>query len=62
MSINKLLGVLVFVLLIVGFLTNSVAMRVFGVVQGNIGYPLVLLVLNAVLAGLLINKIQKRIT
>lgn len=62
MSIKKLLGALVFVLLIVGFLTNSVAMRVFGEVQGSIAFPLVLLVLNAVLAGWLINKVQKRIT
>lgn len=62
MSINTLLGVLVFVLLIVGFLTNSVATRVFGEVQGNIAYPLMLLVLNAVIAGWLINKIQKHIT
>lgn len=62
MNTNKLLGILVFALLIVGFLTNSVAMRVFGEVEGNITYPLVLLVLNAVLAGWLINKIQKRIT
>ncbi|MGP4945188.1 hypothetical protein [Pseudoalteromonas nigrifaciens] len=62
MSINKLLGALVFVLLIVGFLTNSVAMRVFGDVQGSIAFPLILLVLNAVFAGLLITKIQKCIT
>ena len=57
----KLLGALVLTLLVTGFLTNSVAMRVMGEVEGSIVFPVVVLIASAALAAVIIAKVNKLI-
>lgn len=57
--IKSRLSVLALSLILVGFCTNSVAMRVLGKVDGEVTYPLTILVASSILSLCLIYDINK---
>jgi hypothetical protein len=58
---SKLLSVLVLTLLATGFLTNSVAMRVTGEIEGSVLFPSVALLGCAALSAVIIAKVNRYI-
>lgn len=58
---DKLLGALVLTLLATGFLTNSVALRIMGEVEGSIVFPSAALIASAALAAVIITKVNRLI-
>lgn len=48
-------------LILIGFLTNSVAMRYLGKVEGEVGYPLFALLCNVVLVLIIFDRIRKKL-
>lgn len=61
MSVKHHLSVLVMVLLVTGFLVNSVSMRVLGIVEGSLFFPVSILLINVVLALVLMSRINNKI-
>ncbi|PSV28049.1 hypothetical protein [Photobacterium sp. GB-72] len=58
---KSLIAALILPLILIGFLTNSVAMRFLGKIDGSVSYPLLALLCNVVFALILFHRISKKL-